>query len=66
MLETAQERILLLRAGFTGKQIEELYIVCNNFKIVRNPVLWEKFDMNTQGSRAMCTPLYQEVAIELC
>jgi len=34
MLETAKERILLLKAGITGKQIEELYISLNNFKIV--------------------------------
>jgi hypothetical protein len=33
MLETANERILLLKAGITGKQIEELYISLNNFEI---------------------------------
>jgi hypothetical protein len=36
MLEIAKERILLLKAGITGKQIEELYISLNNFKIVGN------------------------------
>jgi len=39
MLETPQERIKLLRAGLTGKAIEELYIKGNNFKLVRFPVI---------------------------
>jgi len=41
MLETPQERIKLLRAGLTGKAIEELYIKGNNFKLVRFPVIFE-------------------------
>jgi hypothetical protein len=41
MLETPQERIKLLRAGFTGKAIEELYIEGNNFKLERFPVIVE-------------------------
>lgn len=41
MLETPQERIKLLRAGFTGKTIEKLYIEGNNFKLVRFPVIVE-------------------------
>ncbi len=47
MLETAQERILLLKAGITGKQIEELYISCNNFKVVGNQRLIEKVGINS-------------------
>ncbi len=31
-LETSRERVELLKAGITGKKIEELYIKCNNFK----------------------------------
>lgn len=41
MLETPQERIKLLRAGFTGKTIEKLYIEGNNFILVRFPVIVE-------------------------
>ena len=41
MLETPQERVELLKAGISGKKIEELYIICNNFKIVHNPMLCE-------------------------
>jgi hypothetical protein len=33
VLETREERALLLKAGFTGKQIEALYVVLNGFKI---------------------------------
>ncbi|VVB56396.1 Uncharacterised protein [uncultured archaeon] len=36
MLETIEERVKLLKAGLTGKEIEELYIANNNFKIIRN------------------------------
>ena len=36
MLETADERVKLLKAGLTGNEIEGLYIENNNFKIVRN------------------------------
>jgi hypothetical protein len=34
VLETSQERVKLLKAGMTGKQIESLYIQLNGFKIV--------------------------------
>lgn len=34
MLETMQERVELLKAGISGKRIEELYIAGNNMKIV--------------------------------
>lgn len=46
MLETAQERIQLLKAGITGKQIEELYIFSNNFKVVGNQRALEKNENN--------------------
>lgn len=34
VLETAQERVKLLKAGITGTQIESLYFQLNGFKIV--------------------------------
>lgn len=34
MIETAGERVLLLKSGFTGKQIEALYRVLNGFEAV--------------------------------
>ncbi|MCX9089292.1 MAG: hypothetical protein OIN90_17210 [Candidatus Methanoperedens sp.] len=41
MLETTEERVKLLKAGLTGKEIEGLYIVNNNFKIVRNILYYD-------------------------
>jgi hypothetical protein len=34
MLETARERVALIKAGVDGKTIEHLYIKLNNFKLV--------------------------------
>ncbi len=34
MLETSQERVVLLKAGIDGKTIEKLYVLWNDFKIV--------------------------------
>jgi hypothetical protein len=48
MLETAQERVELLRAGITGKKIEELYIIYNNFKIVGNSTFFELIEIDDQ------------------
>ncbi len=47
MLETAQERILLLKAGIPGKQIEELYISLNNFKLVGDQRPIKKVGINS-------------------
>ena len=41
MLETAKERVKLLKTGVSGKEIEGLYIKQNNFKITRTPILYE-------------------------
>jgi hypothetical protein len=45
MLETPLERVKLLKAGISGKKIEELYIAYNNFKIVHSPVICERVEM---------------------
>ena len=41
MLETSAERVKLLKAGISGRDIEKLYIVFNSFKIVGNPLLFK-------------------------
>ena len=41
MLETAEERVQLLKAGLSEKEIKMLYIEHNNFKIIRTPILYE-------------------------
>jgi hypothetical protein len=46
MLDTAGERVKLLKAGFTGKTIEMLYIKGNNIKIVLTPTIYELVEIN--------------------
>lgn len=36
MLENPQERVELLKAGLSGKKIEELYLLMNDFRIIGN------------------------------
>jgi hypothetical protein len=45
MLETAKERVKLLKAGLSGKKIEELYIAYNNFKVVHSPFIGERVEV---------------------
>ncbi len=46
MLETPEERVELLKAGVTGKTIEELYVMYNNFKIVRTAMRFELVEID--------------------
>jgi hypothetical protein len=46
MLETAEERVKLLKAGFSGKTIEKLYIESNYFKIVRTPAIIDLVELD--------------------
>jgi len=46
MLETPEERVELLKAGITGITIEKLYVMYNNFKIVRIPVRFELVEID--------------------
>ncbi len=41
MLETSEERVKLLKAGISGRDIEKLYIIYNNFKIIGSPLLFK-------------------------
>lgn len=41
ILASPIERIKLLRAGFTGKQIENLYVELNNYRLINTPVLYD-------------------------
>jgi hypothetical protein len=45
ILETAEERVKLLKAGFIGKTIEKLYIESNSFKIVLAPAIIELVEL---------------------
>ena len=46
MLEKAEERVKLLKAGYTGKTIEMLYIKHNNIKIVLIPPVLELVEID--------------------
>ena len=39
LLDRSEDRVKLLRAGFSGKEIEALYLVLNSFEIVN--VNWQ-------------------------
>lgn len=41
ILASPDERVKLLRAGFTGKQIEVLFVELNNYRIIDTPVLYD-------------------------
>ncbi len=47
MLETPEERVKLLKAGISGRNIEKLYIIYNNFKIIGSPLLYNHADFET-------------------
>ncbi len=63
MLETPQERVELLKAGIDGRMIEELYIIYNNFKIVRSPAFPGSVEINVKENRNIVVS--QEAAAEL-
>jgi hypothetical protein len=46
MVETAEERVKLLKAGFTGKTIEMLYIKGNKIKMVLTPTIYELVEID--------------------
>jgi hypothetical protein len=54
MFEKSQERVQLLRKGLTQKQIEELYIKANNFKIVNLPALIELVEIKDRKNKNVC------------
>jgi hypothetical protein len=54
MLETSEERIKLLRAGFVGKMVEKLYIKHNNFKIIGIPPIIELVELDILQNKKTC------------
>jgi hypothetical protein len=62
MLETSEERIKLLKAGYTGKTIEKLYIQLNNFKIACIPPIIELVECDVQQNKKTCIDC--EMAVE--
>ena len=62
MLETAEQRVELLKKGFSGKEIEKLYIEYNNFKIIRSPILFDAFEFNQNTSALISRKISIEFA----
>ncbi len=62
MLESPEERIRLLKAGFTGKTIEKLYIEYNNFKLIRTPLIVELVEFEISQNKNIC--ISHKVAVE--
>ena len=54
MLETAEERIKLLKAGYSDREIERLYIEYNNFKISRTPAVIELVECDMPQDKRIC------------
>lgn len=54
MLKTSEERIKLLKKGFTQKQIEEMFIEGNEFKIVSLPILVDIVEIETGQNKNTC------------
>lgn len=41
ILTLPTDRVKLLKAGFTGKQIEKVFVTLNNYHVVEGNVLYE-------------------------
>ncbi len=54
MLETQEERIKLLKAGCSGKDIEKLFIEGNKFRIVRIPPVIELVEFDIPHNKRTC------------
>lgn len=62
MLNKSEERVKMLKKGFSQKQIEKLYIKENNFKIVNPTLLFEPVDID--GINGMKIPINCDAAVE--
>lgn len=40
MFDTIEDRVRLLKKGFTGKEIEKAYLTANGIKLVNNNILF--------------------------
>jgi len=63
MLETSEKRIKLMRTGLTQKQIEEMYIEGNDFKIVSLPILVEIVEIETGQNKNTCENAFESAQV---
>ncbi len=54
MLESAEERIWMLKKGYTQKQIEELYIEVNGFRISEKGINKNKVQPEARNNKTLC------------
>ncbi|MDP3105760.1 MAG: hypothetical protein Q8M95_14265 [Candidatus Methanoperedens sp.] len=54
MLETREERVKLLKAGFSGKMIERLFIEGNNLRISRIPPVIQIVELEIPKAENSC------------
>lgn len=54
MLETSEERIKMLKTGFTHKQIEKMYVEGKDFKIVSLPILVDIVEIEARQNKNTC------------
>jgi len=54
VLETSEERIKLLKTGFTQKQIEQMYIEGNDFEIVTLPLMVDMLEIEAGQKKNTC------------
>ncbi len=64
MLETPQERVKLLRAGIFGKDIEKLYLIYNDFKIVGNSILFQRLNLRENKNNIDNSSISSEASAE--
>ncbi len=62
MLQTAKERVALLKAGISGKSIEQLYLIYNNIKLVGSPMLTGYVGINSKETESKI--IYLEMSSE--
>ncbi len=62
MLAKSEDRVKLLKKGFSQKQIEKLYIKANNFKIVNPNILFEILEIDAEDIGTM--PENVEAAVD--
>jgi|GEM_PF-867893 len=64
MLETPCERVKLLKAGISGKKIEEMYILYNNYNIINIPLFYELVEIHS--GKSYCFIKGQDAIAEMC
>jgi hypothetical protein len=63
MLKTSEERIKFLKKGFTQKQIEEMYIEGNDFRIISLPILVDIVEIKARQNKNICETVFKSAVV---